>query len=100
MWYNVFMSLEELKNKILEVTKNYPVKKITLFGSRARGDNKPDSDVDLLFEFFEPYVSLIMLSGLKIDLQEKLNLNVDVIHSPIPKDSLLEIDKEIVLYAA
>lgn len=94
------MSIEELKNVVLEVIKNYPVKRVALFGSRARGDNRPDSDVDLLFEFNEPYVSLIMLSGLKIDLQEKLNLNVDVIHAPIPKDSLLEIDKEVELYAA
>lgn len=94
------ISIEELKKKILEVIKNYPIKRVVLFGSRARGDNRPDSDVDLLCEFNEPYVSLLMLSGLKIDLQEKLNLNVDIIHAPIPKESILEIDKEVELYAA
>ena len=37
--------LEELKNRILNVTN--PVK-IILFGSAARGDMKPDSDIDIL----------------------------------------------------
>lgn len=94
------MTLDQLKKAILEVIKNYPVKKVSLFGSRARGDNRPDSDVDLLFEFSSDKVGLIMLSGLKIDLEEKLKLNVDVIHAPIPKTSILEIDKEIPIYEA
>ena len=93
-------SIEELKKDIIEVAKEYPLSKVTLFGSRARGDNKPDSDVDLLCYFKPGKVGLIMLSGLKIDLEEKIGLPVDVIHAPISENSILEIDKEIPLYEA
>ena len=93
-----YSDLEYLKDNITEVIKDYPVKRVVLFGSRARGDNKVDSDVDLLCEFNTPYISLLTLSGLKIDLEEKLGLPVDVIHGPISKNSLIEIDKEVPIY--
>lgn len=93
-------TIDELKMDVKDVAKKYPVRKITLFGSRARGDNKPNSDVDLLCEFSCDKVGLIMLSGLKIALEEKLGLKVDLIHPPIPANSILEIDKEIPLYEA
>lgn len=91
-------SVIDLKENVLEVAKKYPVKKITLFGSRARGDNRPDSDVDLLCEFVTPTVSLLTLSGLKIDLEDKLGIPVDLIHGPLDKDAMIEIDKEIPIY--
>ena len=88
----------DLKKSISDVAKKYQVKKITLFGSRARGNNRPDSDVDLLCEFVTPTVSLLTLSGLKIDLEDKLGVSVDVIHGPLDSDAIIEIDKEIPLY--
>ena len=93
-------SIGELKTNIADVVKDYPVKKVVLFGSRARGDNKENSDVDLLCEFSCDKVGLIMLSGPKIALEEKLGLGVDLIHAPIPKESIIEIDKEIPIYEA
>ena len=91
-------TIDELKENISEVVKDYLVTKVTLFGSRARGDNRPDSDVDLLCEFVTPSVSLLTLSGLKIDLEDKLGLPVDVIHGPINDDVMIKIDKEIPIY--
>lgn len=38
---------DQLINAIQELGKKYEVEKIVLFGSRARGDNKPKSDIDL-----------------------------------------------------
>ena len=35
-------------NKVVERLKPYKPEKIILYGSRARGDNRTDSDVDLL----------------------------------------------------
>ncbi|MCJ7569682.1 MAG: nucleotidyltransferase domain-containing protein [Anaerolineales bacterium] len=43
---------EEEKKAIREATRmlqeNFPVKDVVLFGSKARGDDDPDSDIDLL----------------------------------------------------
>ena len=38
---------KEYEKRIIELAKKYGVEKVILFGSRARGDNRPDSDIDL-----------------------------------------------------
>ena len=44
--------LPELDRKALGIVcRKYGVKKMSLFGSAARGELRPDSDVDLLVEF-------------------------------------------------
>lgn len=98
--FEKYNNLDYLKENIIEVVKGYPVTKVSLFGSRARGNNMYDSDVDLICEFKTPTISLLTLSGLKIDLEEKLGLPVDVIHGPLSKDSIIEIDKKVPIYEA
>ena len=93
------MTTELLRNSVLTIVKDYPIKKITLFGSRAAGTNKEDSDVDLIIEFSLP-VSLLTLSSIKLRLEEILKVGVDVIHGPIEKSDLLEIGEVVELYAA
>ena len=49
-----------------------------LFGSVARGQNTPDSDVDLVVSFGKKY-DLLDIVGLKQDLEEALQVPFDVI---------------------
>ncbi len=93
------MSIENMKHLIRSVVAEYPIKKITLFGSRANNTNRSDSDVDLIVEFYEP-VSLLTLSRLRLRLEELLGLAVDVVHGPLHKDDLLEVNDEVELYVA
>ena len=44
------LSIEEIKSYIIPVVEKYPVEKVTLFGSYARGDASNTSDVDLVVE--------------------------------------------------
>ena len=37
----------ELIKEIISIAQKYPISKIVLFGSRAKGDNSPTSDIDL-----------------------------------------------------
>ena len=72
-----------------------------LFGSYAEGKNSPESDVDILIEFDSVFVvTLLTLSKIKNQMEELLQVPVDIITSPIPKDSVLEISKVISLYEA
>ncbi len=91
-------------NQISEAAKiaanEYPITRIDLFGSYANGTNTNESDVDLLVEFETEGVPLLVLSGLKLRLEEILNTPVDIVHSPVPEGSLLEIEKVVPLYAA
>jgi predicted nucleotidyltransferase len=53
---------------------------LSLFGSTARGDRRPDSDVDLL-AIFDPTrrLSLLDVAGIGIQLSELLGQPVDLI---------------------
>ncbi len=77
----------------------YRISRVVLFGSRANGTATPSSDVDLIVEFSTP-VTLITLAMLSQALEEILHTSVDIIHGPIQSTDLLEIDREIELYAA
>ena len=90
------MNIETIKNAVLKLIDQYPISKVILFGSRANGKN---SDIDLIMEFYAP-VTLITLSAIKLDLEEMLHLRVDVIHGPVTEGDMIEVDKEVVLYAA
>ncbi|MGN1139963.1 MAG: nucleotidyltransferase family protein [Oliverpabstia sp.] len=93
------MTEEMIRKAVLSLVTEYPIKKVALFGSRASGTNQEDSDVDLIMEFSAP-VSLLTLSEIQCQLEDILNLDVDVIHGPIQDTDLIEVGKEIELYAA
>ncbi len=93
------MTIETLKNRILDVTKEYPISRIVLFGSRANGTNTEESDVDLIMEFSEP-ITLIMLSRIRNQLEQALELEVDIIHGPLRDTDLIEVESTVELYAA
>jgi hypothetical protein len=72
------VSIAEVKAKVLPVLKEYRVTRASLFGSAARGDDRPDSDIDLLVEM-PPDASLLDLAGLKLELEQILGRSVDVV---------------------
>ena len=39
--------MEELYSQLAALARRYGAKRLVLFGSRARGDNRPNSDIDL-----------------------------------------------------
>lgn len=94
------LTIEDIKKVIEKIAPEYNLKKVTLFGSRARGNFREDSDVDLIVEFETQAVSLFTLAGLMIDLEEIFGVKVDVIHGPKKTDWMIEIDKEVEIYAA
>jgi len=89
------MNVEEIKKKVLPVVRKYEVQKAALFGSFVRGEQKEDSDIDILVEFKDTEnKTLLDLVGLELELQEVLNRKVDVltyrsIH-PLLKDYILK----------
>jgi predicted nucleotidyltransferase len=51
--------------------------KTGVFGSVARGDDSPESDIDILYTF-QNAVGLFNLVRIKDDLEEKLNAKIDM----------------------
>ena len=90
------MPTEKNIRDVLESLKTpYELRTVSMFGSYAEGRATERSDLDLLVEFEQPAVSLIRLSALKYDLEAALGLPVDVIHAPLPEDSMIRPGKVV-----
>lgn len=66
------------REKILKIAANYGAYNVRVFGSVARGEETPQSDIDFLVDL-QPGRSLLDLGGLLYDLQELLKTDVDVV---------------------
>lgn len=64
--------------KILELAARHGARNVRVFGSVARGEIGPESDIDLLVDM-EPGRSLLDLIGFWQDTEEFLGCKVDVI---------------------
>ena len=71
---------EPVINTLREYFSSHPVKRVWLFGSYSRGEETPESDIDLLVSFdSNAGISLMKLSGMSIDLEEMLGREVDIV---------------------
>ncbi|MBI4725663.1 nucleotidyltransferase family protein [candidate division TA06 bacterium] len=68
-------TLSKLKD---EIHRRYGVSRLEIFGSYARGEQRVDSDLDVLVEF-DREVSLFDVAGLQIYLSEQLGAKADVV---------------------
>src|ERR1017187_8466864 len=78
---NVFVrrydSLMSNREQILAIAARHGARNVRVFGSVARGEDTPESDVDLLVEF-EPGRGLLNHAALIEELQNLLGCKVDV----------------------
>ena len=72
------IDLNSIKNKALPILIKAGVKRCSIFGSYVRGENRKNSDIDLLVDFpqgkgFFDFVDL------QLELEDKLGKKVDLI---------------------
>jgi predicted nucleotidyltransferase len=72
------MTIDRNREEILRIAANHGARNVRVFGSVARGEDRSDSDLDLLVEM-EDERSLLDLVGLEQDLEELLERKVDVL---------------------
>jgi predicted nucleotidyltransferase len=97
------IDLSEHRAKLREICDRYQVSRLSVFGSVARGQARPDSDVDLLVEFLpEARIGMIQFGGLLLALSELMGRKVDLVTNralrPALRESILE--EAQLLYAA
>lgn len=93
----MYYSLDKkIKSEIVALAKKYNITRVILFGSRARTDNKNNSDIDLA-------VSGGNVTAFKTDIDDVVNtlLLFDIVNldEPVQEELLASIKKEgIVIY--
>ena len=71
------IALRDHIDQVRAVVARYPIHNARFFGSTSRGDDRDDSDLDLLVEPTE-LTTLFDLAGLKLELEALLGVRVDV----------------------
>ena len=75
---NLAQLLEERRSEIYRIAAKHGVTRLHVFGSVARGDAQPDSDIDFLIEV-GPTTSAWFPAGLIMDLEHLLGHRVEVV---------------------
>jgi len=70
--------LQIRRDEILGIAQRYGARNVRVFGSRARGDTRADSDFDLLITVGER-TSLLDIIAIKQDLEDLLRSTVHVV---------------------
>jgi predicted nucleotidyltransferase len=89
--------------RLADICRQYSVRELSFFGSAARGEMRPDSDIDMLVDFLpEAEVDLVDYAGLMLDLSQFLGRKVDLVSKnglkPLIRASILAGAR--LLYAA
>lgn len=74
------MTTEEMIQQMAKYFETQPVLKVWLFGSFARGEEREDSDVDLLvvYDRKQP-IGLLKISGMRLALCDMIGRDVDLV---------------------
>ena len=91
--------IQEIRRKIIPILKEYGVVDASLFGSVAAGEERADSDLDILVKI-EDDISLLDFVGLKLELEEKLGRKVDLVEPETIKPALREsiLNNQVPIY--
>lgn len=87
-------------NTIRQYLATQPIKKAWLFGSCSRGEERADSDIDILVEYSDSdSISLMTISRIITSLSKKLNRKIDIVENgcllPFAQMSV-EDDKQLI----
>lgn len=72
--------IKKLKAELPALKKEYPIKTLGIFGSVARGEDTPKSDLDILVEFNKNHtIGLFRFIDLEDDLSKLVDKKVDLV---------------------
>lgn len=69
---------DEIKRTIIKILSGYGAVRISIFGSFARGEERPESDIDIIVRFDHPK-SLLQLIHIEEEVKNAVNRNIDLL---------------------
>lgn len=88
-------TIDEIKEYILHVLKEYGIEKAYIFGSYARNEANKNSDVDIMIVGGSRIKTLLDMTGFEIELKKALKKNVDVISEEVYTEEEDDDDGEL-----
>ena len=90
--------LQRLRDEIYQIVRKHKAEKLYVFGSCARKDETPQSDIDFIVDFKE-HASIFDHAGLEYDLSRLLGCKVDVVAEKALKEDLFaaNVKRDMVL---
>ena len=73
------MSIAEIQKKLSPILRDYGIKRAAVFGSASRGEDKPESDVDLLVDLGNQTMGMFEYMKFIERLEQGLNRKVDLV---------------------
>lgn len=91
--------VQKLQSQKKYLQEAFGLTKIGLFGSVSRGDNRVDSDIDILFEIDDKKkFSMFQYLRLSKFLEESLNSPIDLVRESTIKEALKPYIKKDLIY--
>lgn len=72
------MTIQDMEKILVTILQRHAATRVAIFGSRSRGEARPDSDLDVLVAFADTK-SLLTLVGIERELSEALGIKVDLL---------------------
>lgn len=92
--------IERIKSIIIKTLKKNKVNKAGIFGSYSRGEQKKNSDIDIVVNINDKKMSLLGFIGLKLKLEDILKKKVDLVEysaiKPLIKNNILNDEIRII----
>ena len=78
------------RSQILAIAQKHGAYNVRVFGSVARGEATPESDIDLLVDYDLEKITPWFPGGLLLDLEQLLNRKVDIVTVDMLKERIRE----------
>ena len=90
---------DEIKETIINILSGYGATKISIFGSFARGEMQPESDIDIIVRFDHPK-SLLQLVHIEEEIKIAVHRNIDLLTENSINPYLIDYIRrdEVVIY--
>ena len=91
-------TMDEIKLKSQSVFAGYPIRKVSVFGSYAKGMQTDNSDVDMVIH--DSDLGILEIANLIQQLTDVLKVNIDLVSDDDLSDvfKFLIKDEEVVIY--
>ena len=91
--------VDAIKQDAEGLKARFHLRRIGIFGSHARGEETPESDIDILVEFEPGFETFNNYTDLKFHLEDRFGRDVDVVTADALKPQLRDIILNEVSYA-